>query len=51
MDSTTIRRMTQVDDIDFICEEPGNPAAQKTPELTGWELVVFELADEEEPRS
>lgn len=40
----------QVDDIDFICEESDNPVAQKTPELTGWELVVFELADDDEPR-
>jgi hypothetical protein len=37
-----------MDDTDFILEDDGPRGGQNTTELTGWELVVFELADEEE---
>jgi hypothetical protein len=37
-----------MDEIEFIRDDPAEAAARTATELTGWELVVFELADEEE---
>lgn len=36
-------------DVDFIIEEEGSPTKKPAaPTLTGWETVVFEVADETE---
>ncbi len=35
-------------DCEFIRDTPLAPEAESAIELTGWETIVFELADEEE---
>jgi hypothetical protein len=35
-------------DVDFIIEEEGERKKPAAPTLTGWETVVFEVADETE---
>ncbi len=34
---------------EFIVDSGENPQQRPNDELTGWEMVVFELADEEPP--
>ena len=42
-------RREELEDVEFFVRETAEDAvARTTTELTGWELVVFELADEEE---